>query len=96
MTKAVMAVQRFMESDLNSYFSVDDFWSYETSGDNTCTLCTAFNNQVFSGDMLQSTFPALEVVDSMTLAVYVHPNCRCLLKRVVRVGEMFYHVHPSP
>ena len=95
-TRAVMAVQRFLESDLTSFFAETDFWSYEISGDNTCTLCTSFSNQIFSGDMLQSTFQYLQIVDSMTINALVHPNCVCQLKRVVKVGEKFYHVHPSP
>lgn len=95
-SEAVLALERFLESDLTSFFAATDFWSYENNGDNVCTLCGAFNNEIMSGDLVQSTFGDLEIIDSMTIAVNVHPNCKCLLKRVVRVGESFYHVHPSP
>jgi hypothetical protein len=100
--KAVEIVKAIQERQKTlTFWTANDQWAFDTENDNdVCSLCTPFNNQIFSGDLVKDVFPNATIKDDMTLYANVHmprdPNCRCVLNRVVRVGETYYYVQRKP
>ena len=72
-----------------TYFSVNDEWVFTAVFDNrVCPHCLAFENQTFTGNLLRTMFPYLEIVDLETINPNVHPNCRCRLERSLYFGDI--------
>jgi len=75
-----------------TFFSVLDRWLYYAVSDTkVCPTCMFFENQQpaggYSGDWLRGNFPYLEILDVDEIAANVHPNCRCVLKRIINLPE---------
>jgi hypothetical protein len=94
---AVEAVEIVQALENLTFWTANDMWSFDTENDDkVCILCSPFSNQIFPGDQLKGIFPYCTIRDDMTINANVHEprdlNCRCVLNRVVRVGESYYHV----
>lgn len=88
--KAVDAVTRIPEHRLGvTFFSEEDVWIFDATLDNrTCVLCrTAEEIREFRGNNLRVNFPYLEIIDMNTIYPNVHPNCRCVLRRLLHEYE---------
>ena len=49
-----------------------------------CVICrTADEIRQFRGNNLRLNFPYLEIQDELTILPNAHPNCRCVLKRII-------------
>ena len=68
-----------------TFFSEKDVWLYvAVTDDRTCMECRQWESDPqFTGNMVRSFFPFLEIVDTDRIEVHNHPNCRCYLERVV-------------
>ena len=51
--------------------------------DRTCFNCSLYDKMIYTGDELRGEFPWLEIIDEDTILAMVHPNCRCILTRLV-------------
>ncbi len=68
----------------DTFFSEYDFWRFAAiSDDRLCFGCSIYDKMVFSGAELRFEFPYLEIVDANLIFAYIHPNCRCVLTRVI-------------
>ena len=67
------------------FFGKHTMWRYvEKSDDRLCPECRFYATKpIYFGDALRAFFPYLEIMDEDTIRVNVHPNCRCILKRMV-------------
>jgi len=73
-----------------TFFSKHDIWKYiEISDDRLCPVCRGYaqagiGDEIgeYRGNRIRGFFPYLEILDVNTIAVNVHPNCRCVLVRV--------------
>jgi len=88
--EAILAVQEktWIPTDLDTpktFFSENDWWQYGKSyGANMCHQCDFFGDvHFFSGTDIRLSFPYLEIVDEDTIYPWVHPNCNCILTRVL-------------
>jgi hypothetical protein len=97
-TKEIAQAQRQIESLKRiptntpakvTFFSVNDEWVFTAVMDNhVCPACLAFEFQIFTGDLLRSRFPELEIDSLETISPKVHPNCRCHLDRILYFGDI--------
>jgi hypothetical protein len=72
-----------------TFFSKNDEWIFTAVMDNdVCFDCRQYENKTFTGDMLRSLFPFLEIQDLETILPHVHPNCRCHLDRTLYFGDI--------
>jgi len=73
-----------------TFFSRLDVWLYDARLDSkTCDLCRAYEDiGIFYGHSIRGIFPYLEIQDMNTIAVNVHPNCRCYLTRLLAEPEI--------
>jgi len=73
-----------MRRDL-TYFSLFDHWDLQAQWDERlCVWCKRMEQVgIYNGDVLRRWFPYLEILDMNTIAANVHPNCRCLLVRII-------------
>lgn len=74
-----------------TFFSENDVWLFDATLDTkVCPLCRAADEiSQFRGNNLRMNFPYLEIIDENTIEPNVHPNCRCVLKRVIgKVGKV--------
>lgn len=88
--EAVKATQRIPHEEMPSgvtFFSRLDEWQYVGMTDGViCEACRGYEESgTFTGTMLRSLFPFLEILDIDTIAVNAHPNCRCYLERIVNL-----------
>ena len=86
------AVKRVRKSEFpagTTFFSENDLWLFqETLDTRVCELCrTAAQIGIFRGNNLRVNFPYLEIVDVNTIYPNVHPNCRCVLHRILHGYE---------
>ena len=83
--KAVQRVDRTLFPENITFFSRLDTWRYVAVLDGrTCEVCRQYEgHEEFTGAMLRSLFPFLEIVDVDMITVNAHPNCRCYLERVI-------------
>ena len=75
-----------------TFFSKLDRWLYhEVTDGRLCQVCRFNATQQpaggFPGDWIRINFPYLEIVDSDEIEVNAHPNCRCVMKRVIDLPE---------
>ncbi|MEM2177039.1 MAG: phage minor head protein [Archaeoglobaceae archaeon] len=66
-------------------------WKYHAVGDDkTCADCMRLNNRVFNAESneLKAIFQYGELISHDTFKPNIHPNCRCILKRVYS-GERY-------
>lgn len=57
-------------------------WQFETNKPNSCGRCLYYEGKgTFTGDMLDTFFPDLTMIDADTIKVNLHPNCDCELHR---------------
>ena len=87
--EVVEAVRRIDRGEFPAgitFFSVMDVWRYVAVLDGvTCEVCRQYEGfEEFTGAMLRSLFPFLEIVDTDLIMVNAHPNCRCYLERVMQ------------
>lgn len=77
-----------------TFFSEEDVWLYDATLDSkVCVLCrTAEDIEQFRGNNLRMNFPYLEIIDKITIRPKVHPNCRCVLIRLLVKQEP---IHPK-
>lgn len=68
-----------------TFFGVNDWWMYGKSyHPNMCHQCDFYGDiHFFNGGDIRLTFPYMEIVDDDTINVNVHPNCSCILTRVL-------------
>lgn len=69
----------------NSFFGEFDLWLYQTiepDDNRICFNCRVLDKITWTGLELRLAFPYLEIIDTNTILVYVHPNCRCTLTRI--------------
>jgi len=68
-----------------TFFGKNDLWMYlAIMDDRTCDTCIRYDTaDVWHGNELRREFPYLEIHDENTIRVNAHPNCRCLLIRLV-------------
>jgi len=86
----VKAVQRIPKPRTGiTFFSENDVWLYQAVMDTkVCPVCTVAEKiEQFRGNNLRINFPYLEILDVNTIQANVHPNCRCLLVRVIGATE---------
>ena len=71
------------------FFGREDTWAYVAVLDDAlCDECENFQEiGVFYGDSLRSVFPYMLIINEDTIAVSVHPNCRCFLFRLEESEE---------
>ncbi len=90
--EAAAAVQLFSEATRRisswlssiTFYGENDQWLFLQSGHpNMCKDCASNNGVIYSGDELRSIFPYHVILDTDTIAAYVHPNCTCLLLRAI-------------
>ena len=77
-------IPKVYESANVSFFSQEDIWVYFPEWDEKlCDECGEFAIGIpyFSGVQIRSAFPYMDIVGPDTIAVNVHPNCRCHLER---------------
>ena len=68
-----------------TFFSDWDLWRYVSKMDQrTCLACLEHEHGLYQGSHIRLLFPYLEIIDEVTIAPNIHPNCRCLL---LRTGE---------
>lgn len=88
--EAVKATQRKpSEYESATFFGEYDIWHYIPIFDvKLCERCMFWAEQeYFVGSHLRGLFPYLEIKDRNTIAVNVHPNCRCKLTRITDPAE---------
>jgi hypothetical protein len=57
-------------------------WQFETNKPNSCERCLYYEGKgTFTGDMLDTFFPDLTIIDEDTIKANLHPNCDCELHR---------------
>lgn len=90
--RAVDSLQRIPEAYRQSFFGQYDVWRYEGIADNVlCEECLKHWLQFYyRGNELRAKFKYLEILDENTIAVNVHPHCRCKLHRVTSSHEYLY------
>ena len=68
-----------------TFFSENDVWLFDATLDSkVCKVCrVAEEIGEFRGNNLRLNFPYWEIIDENTILPHVHPNCRCVLKRVI-------------
>ena len=67
-----------------TFFGAEDRWLYIKSGNpKLCEDCLGYDGEVFYGDSLRVEFPYLRIIDENTINPNVHPNCECVLFRVL-------------
>lgn len=72
-----------------TYFSKKDDWIFTAVFDSkVCDDCLQYEHETFTGDMLRSLFPYLEIKDLETIMVNAHPGCRCRLERILFMGDV--------
>jgi len=72
-----------------TFFSKNDEWIFTAVIDNNvCHNCLQYENQPFTGNLLRTKFPNLEILDLETIHPHVHPNCRCHLDRILYLGDI--------
>jgi hypothetical protein len=71
------------------FFGKSDAWAYVAVMDDAlCDECENFQEiGIFDGNALRSIFPYMLILDEDTIAVSVHPNCRCFLFRLEESEE---------
>ncbi len=93
--EAVLAVQLVDEAAKRipgglrglTFYGENDEWLFLSSGHpHMCSDCSAYDGDVYSGKELRSTFRYHKILDKNTIAALVHPNCTCLLIRMVSLG----------
>lgn len=84
--KATQRVDRDLFPENITFFSRADTWRYvAVLDDRTCEVCRRYEgHEEFTGAMLHSLFPFLEIVDVDLIMVHAHLNCRCYLERVIQ------------
>lgn len=98
--QAVQAIQIFKDSRTRifietpqTFYSRLDEWLYiEISDTRLCETCRAnaiLEGGVYEGNRLRSFFPYHEILDENTIKVNEHPNCRCVLVRIVKAEELY-------
>jgi hypothetical protein len=82
---AIKRIDREQYPETVTFFSEKDQWIFNAVSDiRVCELCLSFEDiGIFSGDLLRTFFPYLEIVDVDEIEANVHPNCRCMLKRII-------------
>ena len=89
--RAIETVNQFNQSKFGvdvTFFTKQDQWQYiAVMDDRTCGPCLTLELLTFVGNDLVHLFPYLDVVDTDTILAYIHPNCRCYLRRVIMVKE---------
>jgi len=88
--KAQKRIDREQYPESTTFFSENDLWEYDAVADTVvCEECRYYEEiGTFNGDLLRTFFPYMEIVDSDEIEVNVHPNCRCVLKRVINLPLM--------
>jgi hypothetical protein len=79
------ARQRIPEGSHKTFFGLNDWWQYDKSDSpHMCHQCDFYGDiKFFNGTDIRTTFPELEIIDDDTINPNVHPNCMCLLTRVL-------------
>jgi len=52
-----------------------------------CDLCAPYNGSIILGSELRTMFPWMQILDNDTIALRLHPNCRCSAHRISEFGE---------
>lgn len=95
---AVEAVRKAAQTRIHfetqlTFFSVQDEWMYvlnfssKTGPCQTCKTNEKLESGMYRGNHLRAFFPYLEILDVNTIKVNEHPNCRCVLVRVMKTKE---------
>ena len=71
-----------------TFYSEYDTWLFHSVWDGRrCPLCAMYEQaEYWRGDQLRTEFPYHEIVDENTIEAHVHPNCRCILVRLLEVS----------
>lgn len=88
--RAVDAVQRIpKEYERVTFFGDYDIWHFIPIFDvKLCPECMMYaETEYFVGKHLRGLFPYLKIIDVNTIDVEVHPNCRCILRRITDPAE---------
>lgn len=88
------AIQRKSPDTVLTFFGKNDVWLYHAIADNRlCDACKELARKgKFVGTHLRAYFPYLEILNANTIKTNVHPNCRCLLHRIVRRESWIWRV----
>lgn len=67
-----------------TFFSPYDYWVFiEHDDGKLCNRCYMISLMgLFLGSELRLMFPYLEIIDEDTIKANIHPNCRCILRRL--------------
>ena len=90
----VEAVRRIPQAFKVTFFGADDIWHFfAVMDDVVCPECEAYDGHELRGNRIRGLFPYLDVVDVDTIKAeagygLVHPNCRCYMKRMPKLGSL--------
>lgn len=93
MVRAVHAFDSFKrkpeEFKYQSFFGLYDIWHYIPIFDvKLCDRCMRHaESTYFSGLHLRGLFPYLKIRSRNIIEPWVHPNCRCILRRITDPTE---------